>query len=888
MRVRRRAAPTVTAVVLALMAPWVAPVVATQEDPALTAYQSGRYEEAINAFQQRIQSGQDTPHDHKHLFRTLFEVGRYEDAENIARAFIKDHPLSAALHNSLGEVLWTTGRLDEAETVFHEARNRLADDWLTAELNLGISAFERGHRAEAMQRFDRFIDFYNDGLATTSGDLTAVGIACRYLGISDSALFQDSLKAFDEAVALDPNDLRPRILTGDLFLGKYDSGSAATELEAVLQLNPHHPEALLATARRMQFDGGKGAVAMVNSALQTNPNLVGAHVFLSRQLLSGERFDEAIEEIGPALDTNPASLEALPILATAHYLRGDLAAFEKVRDRTLKLNPGYADFYNTLADLLVQNRLYVQAVNFASEATAIDPESWRAYGILGINQLRIGDISGGRSSLEISFAGDPYNIWVKNTLDLLDTFPDYIESSTERFDLMIETPEFGLLSPYLGSLAEEAYDYFSERYQYEPPTPIRIEVYPSHEDFSVRTVGLAGLGALGVSFGPVIALDSPSARPIGEFNWGSTLWHEIAHTFTLGATDFHVPRWVSEGLSVYEEHRARPSWGDDVSPSFLISHLRGQLVPVSQITEGFLRPSYPEQIQHSYFQASLVFELIDRDHGFQAIRGLLNSYKNGLSTAEAFEAVLGVNLEDFDESFNAYIEEFFEIPLKALRPVLADEADDNSRAPKSPDRLRNTTEANPDDFLAQLAYGTWLLDEGRPDEAVPRFEAAKRLFPQYAEFDSPYWHLAMIAKKSGDTRRAAKELAALTAINEKDFQANAELSTLYEGLGDTVAAADALNRAIYIYPLEIPMHQKLADLYEGIGNHPLAIRERRAVVGLAPVDMAEALYLLAKAEFDAGDQVAARQSILRSLEIAPGYPAAQDLLLAIIRNEREP
>jgi tetratricopeptide (TPR) repeat protein len=84
------------------------------------------------------------------------------------------------------------------------------------------------------------------------------------------------------------------------------------------------------------------------------------------------------------------------------------------------------------------------------------------------------------------------------------------------------------------------------------------------------------------------------------------------------------------------------------------------------------------------------------------------------------------------------------------------------------------------------------------------------------------------------------------------------------------------------------MHKKLADLYEGIGNHPLAIRERRAVVGLAPVDMAEALYLLAKAEFDAGDQVAARQSILRSLEIAPGYPAAQDLLLAIIRNEREP
>ncbi len=878
-------APTAAALVLALVALWVAPIAATQEDAALTAYRSGRYEEAINAFRQRIRSGQDTPDDHRHLFRALFEVGRYEEAENSARAFIADHPMSPALHNSLGEVLWATGRLDEAEAAFHQAVNRRAGDRPTAELNLGITAFDRGRRSEAMQRFDRFIDFYNDGEATRAADLTAVGIACQYLGISDSLLIKDALKAFDEAVAADPNDLRSRILTGTLFLEKFDSSQAATELAAVLQLNPQHPDALLAMGLRMQFDGGQGAIAMVESALQTNPNLVGARVFLARQMLSAERFDEAIEEIEPALDTNPAALEALAVLATAHYLRGDTAGFEETRDRVLALNPGYADLYNTLADLSVQNRLYVQAVDFAREATVVDPESWRGYSILGVNQLRIGDIEGGRASLETSFAGDPYNIWVKNTLDLLDTFPDYVESSTERFDLMIDEPEAALLAPYLGSLAEEAYDYFAERYRYEPPTPIRIEVYPSREDFSVRTVGLTGLGALGVSFGPVIAIHSPSIPPIGEFNWGSTLWHEIAHTFTLGTTDFRVPRWVSEGLSVYEERRARPSWGDDVSASFLIAHLRGQLLPVSGITDGFVRPSYPEQVIHSYFQASLVFELIDRDYGFEAILGLLDGYKNGLSTSAAFAAVLGLDPASFDESFNAYVEEIFEVPLMALRPALDDEGSNDLRAAVPPGSLKSVTEANPDDFLAQLAYGAKLFDEERFDEAVPHLEAAKRLFPQYAELDAPYGYLAMIAKQRGDTRRAAAELAALTAINEKHYEANVELSTLYEALGDTEAAAEALDRVVYIYPLGPRMHQRLADLYASIGNHSLAIRERKAVVGLAPVDMAEAFYLQAKAEFDAGDLAAARRSILGSLEIAPGYPAAQELLLAIIGGE---
>ena len=65
---------------------------------------------------------------------------------------------------------------------------------------------------------------------------------------------------------------------------------------------------------------------------------------------------------------------------------------------------------------------------------------------------------------------------------------------------------------------------------------MRIELYPSHADFSVRTVGLAGIGILGVSFGPVVALDSPSARTGSTGNWGSTVWHELAHSFHLGMT----------------------------------------------------------------------------------------------------------------------------------------------------------------------------------------------------------------------------------------------------------------------------------------------------------------------------------------------------------------
>lgn len=880
LRTSRLTALLVSAALLAATGAPAAARAQEAEDSALTALRSGRYEEAINAWRQRIRAGAGAAETYRHLAAALIEVGRYEQAEQAAREFIADNPDSVELHNRLGEALRKTGRLDEAEAAFQRAIDGDAEDRLTAEVNLAVAAFDRGRREEAMARFDRFIDYYNGGVATTSAELTAVGIACQYLGIGDSVLFQDALKAYDEAATADPNDLTPKLLTAELFLDKYDSGSAATELSSILQLNPQHPGALLANARRMIFDGESGASAMIDSALQTNPQMVEARVVRARTMLTAERFDEALDEMQAALETNPASLDALAVLATAHYLSDDHAAFESTRRRTLEINPEYAELYNTLADLLVQNRLYADAVSFAREATTIDPQSWRGYSILGVNQLRIGDIEGGRNSLEIAFEGDPYNVWVKNTLDLLDTFDDYVESSTDRFNLMIENgPEADLLSLYIGLLAEEAYEYFETRYRYSPPTPIRIEVYPSHADFSVRTVGLAGLGALGVSFGPVIAIDSPSARPLGEFNWGTTLWHEIAHTFTLGATDFQIPRWFSEGLSVYEERRARDSWGDDVSPSFLMAHQREMLPPVSRITEGFVRPKYPEQVIHSYFQASLVCELIDRDWGFDAILGMLDAYKRGLSTNEAFEEVLGIDAETFDRRFNQYVDESFATPLQAL--AATDEESTAAGGDVAPEYLRQRAEANPGSFAAQLSYGIALFEAQQFNEAERHLEAAKQLFPGYADAGSPYGYLAQIAVARGDVGAAVEELEALTGINEKLYEANAELAELYRQAGETEKAAATLERLVYIYPLEIDMHMNLAELYGELEVHDRTIRERHAVVALQPVDMAEAWYQLARAQLDGGDSRGARSSVLRSLEIAPSYPAAQELLLEI-------
>lgn len=871
---RRALAATASALALATGA------AAAQPTDAEAALRAGKYEAAIAAYRRDTEA---RPRDfvaRRGLARALSEVGRYAEAEDVVRAFQASAPGSAELWTTLGDVLVLRGRSAEAEPAYLKAIAGRARDSLSAEAGLAALRWQRGRRDEARRGLERLVQAYNDGRARSADDLIAVGTAARLLGQDNPQAYKDALKAFDEAAAADPGGHEAQLSTGELFLEKYNSTEAQASFRQVLELNPEQPRALLGLARAKDFDGERGVPELIARSLASNPSFVAAHAYRAELLTALEDYAGAATAAETALATNPESPEALAALAAARYLQGDRAAFAAARTRFEALAPASGELLATLADACVRNRLYRQASEFAQAALVREPGSWRALALLGQNQLRLGQIEAGRKSLERSFEGDPYNVWVKNTLDLLDTFPRYRRSSSENFEVLLDPKESELLAPYLLPLAEEALAKLGARYQYRPRQPIRIEVYPSHADFSVRTVGLAGLGALGVCFGDVVALDSPQARERGKFNWGSTLWHELTHTITLGATDHRVPRWLTEGISVYEERRARRGWGDDLSIEFLAAIKAGTLLPLRELNNGFVRPTSPEQVGLSYYQASLVVEHLESTRGLGGLLALLKSYKDGRSTAEAFPEALGQSVDRFDEEFQARLRERLARPLAVVRP-----------APKTPltrAQLEARASSDDDDFLAHAMLGRLLYSEKRVDEALPHLERASSLWPESAGDESPRYALALAKRDRGDLRGAAAELQALVALNENHEQANLELAQLLEKLGDDQGAAAALERVVYIYPLDARLFERLAAVQARRGDRQALVRARRALCALDPPDRAEAFYQLALAELEAGDAAAARRHVLHALESAPRFERAQQLLLRLHRGEARP
>lgn len=848
------------------------PGCARAQEDGREALRTGRYQDAIAALGREAAAGDADAL--AALARTLIEVGRYEDAESAVREW--DGEITPVLGAIYGEALLAQGRLEDAGHAFHLAlrgqsplgspeavSSQAVQPVVGAEralLNAGLLAWRKGEREQAFHHFDRFIDIYNGGAAQSSEALVAVGVAVSYLGRRDPQLFHDANRALGEAVARDPANHEARLQRGLLFLEKYNTTDAGALFREVLEQNPRHPGALLGLARVRMIEGVGDPGEPIGQALETNPRLVDAHLLRARMQMIAEQYDSAASSIGSALAIDSSSLDASTMEAANAYLRGD--DWNSRAQAVLRRNPRHSTVYTTIGELAVQTRRYRDAVRMAERAIAVDSTDWAAHALRGLNLMRIGDAAAARASLESAFAGDPFNVWVKNTLDLLDTYPQYVERTTPRFAFFLHRDEADLLFPYAAALAEEAYDAISERYGHEPETPVRVEVYPHHADFSVRTVGLAGLGALGVSFGSILAMDSPAAREPGSFHWGSTLWHEIAHAVTLGASAHRVPRWLTEGISVREERRARPGWGDGFSIDFALAYTAGRLRSPSELNDGFVRPRFPGEVGLSYYMASLVVEWIEETRGPGALRSMLSAYRDGRPNTDVLQRVLGMSPAQVDRAFDDWLRARYATQLAAVEV-------EDGRAGGA--------------FLARLAEGRRALASGDLSAAETALREAVALFPEYAGADSPRRLIARIRLQQGDTAAAAELLAQHVAVAGTDLDAHRELAGLYASLGDHARAAEALARAVYIHPYDPALHREIASHSEAVGDVEGVVRGRAALVALGPVDRAEALYQLALAHHRAGDDSAAHRTVLQALEIAPNYEAAQMLLLEVRR-----
>jgi tetratricopeptide (TPR) repeat protein len=840
---------TVARVLLLLLVAGCGALGQTDNASPLERADRGDYAGAARALEDLVEDGIDvSPPAVEALYFSWIRQGEYEHAlerfEELTEANVDSGPLrlAAARANTV------TGNYERALEHVEQILTS-ADVGVPAMYEKAVLLATTGRLDESNDIYTELIDRFLDGIITAPNQLIYVA---RSMWAMD--YIEDAHDVFRFIVEQNPRDKASLVAWGDMLAAKYQNPDSLSSYEDALAIDPNMPEANLGIAALLAQENLERSELALEAAFDVNPNYPEAHLLLARQRIISEQYDDADQETERALEVNPRLAPALALRATTSFLRGDAVQFESYVQQVLAANPSYGEMYRILAEQSVMVRLYEQAVEFAREAIRLNPRDWDAYSLLGINLLRIGEEEAGKAALEEAYENDRYNIWTVNTLTLLDSFEDFDRLETSHFKIMLHKEERAALAPYVTALLEEAYETLSSKYRFEPEWPITFEMFPSHDDFAVRTLGLPGLGALGVSFGKVVVMDSPSARPPGEFNWGGTLWHEFAHVITLQITDHKVPRWFSEGLSVFEEKRARPGWGEDLQPDFLAAIRDDQFLPIGDLNKGFVRPSFPGQIQLSYYQASLVCDYIEEMFGFEAILDMLALYKDNRGTDEVFENALGVSLSQFDREFNSWLD-------------------------------MKTTLIDVEAFRTRTQAGYEALSEGDLPTAIEELSVAVNIFPEYSGEQNPYLGLAEAYEMDGNPTAAIETLERLTAYSEYGYQSLLDLARLKVDTGDTEGAAEALGLSMYISPIELEGHREYGQVLLENDNFLEAAREYEVLLALNTPDLATTYYQLASAQYGAGLLPEARRNILESLKIAPSFEEAQELLLQIVRSD---
>lgn len=660
--------------------------------------------------------------------------------------------------------------------------------------------------------------------------------------------------AFRDAAQADPDDADARARWGRLFMEVHQQADAEALFREALALDKDNVQALIGLAELSLASFQPGVREYIARVLRKHPEHPEAHLLLARVHLELGEADRVRSELEALVERGVFEglhlLDAYALLASADALQDRVPS--RWVELALEQNPRFGDVHAVPAHHYVINRRYGEAVDRYRQAVEVEPGSWDAHAELGINLLRVNRHREARQHLERAYEGDPYNALTVNTLRLLDLLEGF--ATLEEPGLLVRAPrgQGGALFPYVHGMADRARREMGSRYGYRPEGPVVVELYEHHDDFAVRTAGLPGLGILGATFGDVVVMDGPAAKGIEEgFDWASALWHELAHVYTLGATDNRVSRWFSEGVSVMEEWNHGPTPQGSVPLHFLEALAEDRLLPVAELDEGFLRPRYPQQVAISYVQAGLLCQLIaERFDG--GLAGILAAYRAGGTSVQAVRKALGVEPGALDEMFEAHLDERF--------GALLDKLDTLRTA------LRDAHEA--------AANEDWpaALEAGR---------RAVSLYPEYVQADSAYLPLAKAAEATSDEALLDDTLGTYFERGGRDPWALVLLARRYGAAGrtdDELAVRRALARTV---PLDPELHAELGDRLAAAGRHAEALPEYRAALSLEPHDQARARLRLAETYLALGRVEEARRAVLETLEIAPRYGAALDLLLKL-------
>ncbi|HEX5176294.1 MAG TPA: tetratricopeptide repeat protein, partial [Chthoniobacteraceae bacterium] len=706
-------------------------------------------------------------------------------------------------------------------------------------------------------------------------DRLALGRAALLLGADP----QRVLQIFFDPVQKEHPEIRDSYLaSGDLALAKSDYALAAKTFGAGAKKFATDADMWLGLARAHAPSNTAESLRALEKTLENNPNHTGAQLQLADHFIDAEEYAKADDALEAALKTNPNLAEAHSYRAVIAHLRNDERTERTARAAALKLWPKNPNVPHLIGRKLSQKYRFAEGAALQREALQFDGTFLPAKAQLASDLLRLGDDKEGWKLADEVQTADPYDVVAYNLTVLRDVLTKFRTLQSPHFLLRMDAHEARIYGDNALALLERAHQTITKKYGVELKERTIVEVFPDQKDFAIRTFGLpGGAGYLGVCFGRVITANSPASRAGSPANWEAVLWHEFTHVVTLTATKNKMPRWLSEGISVFEERQARASWGEQMKPRYRAMILGDDLTAVSALSAAFLKPKSSVHLGFAYYESSLVVEWLIERWGLPKMKSLLSDLAQGTDINAALAKAFAP-IEKLDADFAAH--------ARALANQTGPKLDWSKPEPAqlaSEKAIDGFLAQHPNNFIALTQQAGQLIKARQWEAAKAPLKKLIDLYPNQHDEESAYAMLALVHRELGESDA---EFALLTKLADLASDATTTFLRLMQICAerkDWEKVLDYAARFAAVDPLRPEGHRFKAEASEALARHKEAITAYRALLELKPADPADVHFKLGRLLHQRADPEAKRH-VLLALEEAPRFRAAHELLLEIVAS----
>jgi hypothetical protein len=206
-------------------------------------------------------------------------------------------------------------------------------------------------------------------------------------------------------------------------------------------------------------------------------------------------------------------------------------------------------------------------------------------------------------------------------------------------------------------VATQAFDDQAKFYVSSLEEPITIVVTNTSEEFLAwqpKENSLSGLAFPKLSHTVELIKENVDYRDA----LNDIIPHEISHIYFvhLLRKDAEAPRWLDEGLASYNEYSSR--WG--MWMTLRTAYDTGKTLPLKNLRYDLDEDQ--ESFAIDYAEGYYAILYMEEVYGREAIAALLDEYRQGKDTADAFQKAFGKDPESFDSEFTAWLGKRVETP----------------------------------------------------------------------------------------------------------------------------------------------------------------------------------------------------------------------------------